>query len=38
MGIGKIMSKVECRMDEQFQICQFLELNFGFPNWKNSGN
>ena len=32
MRIDKIASSAECRMDEQFQNCQFLEPNFGFGN------
>ena len=36
MRIGEIASSTEYRMDEQFQNCQLLEPNFGFPNWKNS--
>ena len=32
MEIAKIASSAEYRMDEQFQNCQFLEPNFGFPN------
>ena len=34
--IGKIASSAEYRIDKQFQNCQFLEPNFGFPNRKNS--
>ena len=36
MKIGKIASSAEYQMNEQFQNCQFSELNFVFPNWKNS--
>ena len=32
MRIGKIASGAEYRMDERFQNCQFLELNFGLPS------
>ena len=32
MGIGKIASSAEYRMDESFQNCQFLVPNFGLPN------
>ena len=35
MRIGKIASSAEYRMNEQFQNCQFLEPNFGFPNFEN---
>ena len=35
MTIGEIASSAENRMDELFQNCQFLEQNFGFPNWTN---
>ena len=38
MRIGKITSSAEYRIEEQFQNCQFLEPNVGFPNWKNSGS
>ena len=36
MRIDKIVSSAKYRMDEQFQNWQFLEANFGFPNWTNS--
>ena len=32
MRIGKITSSAEYRIEEQFQNCQFLEPNVGFPN------
>ena len=32
MKIGEIAKSTEYRMNEQFQICQFLEPNFGLPN------
>ena len=35
MKIFKIESSAECKIDEQFQNCQFLEPNFQFPNEKN---
>ena len=38
MRIGRIASSAEYWMDEQFQNFQFLEPNFGFPNWKKSRN
>ena len=38
MRIGKTASSAEYQMDEEFQNCQFLEPNFGFPNWKYSRN
>ena len=36
MSFSKIARSAEYRMDEWFQNCQLLELNFGFPNWNNS--
>ena len=36
MRIGKMASSAEYRMEEQFQNYQFLEPNFGFPNWENA--
>ena len=38
MKIGKIACSAKYRIDEHFVNCQFLEPNFGFPNWKNSRN
>ena len=38
MRVGKTASSAEYQMDEQFQNWQFLEPNFGFPNWKYGRN
>ena len=38
MRISEIPRSAEYRMDEQFQICQFLEPNLSFQNCKNSRN
>ena len=35
MRIGKIATSAKYQMDEESQNCQFLEPNYGFPNFKN---
>ena len=38
MKFGEITNSPEYQMDEQTKICQFLESNYGFPNWEKIPN